>query len=584
MQKIYEKSKNFIEIYFQKKFENILAFLFSQVIFSYFNENYFSFLSIYGKFCLYLLYFSVLIFFIFSIKKIKFDSFNLLLIFLSLFCLISIIYNNEIIYSFKELLKIIFLLFLFNICNNIDIDKFYQNFISFFKIFFSVFLIVLIFGSLKLNFLNENFATFINLYEKEGINFFFLKNYFSSFSNLLVPFNAIVHYYIFSIFLIFNLKNLLRKNLIFCIFNFIILIILILFFNLTLINVLICIFLISYFLFYYLKFFRGVSLKIFLGVSILFPVLAFISDPDLHSSRYYSKFLYNFAKVTNSKYSDKFYLKNYFFINSYDFDMYTERYHPRIPIFEKHSFSIIQNQFNKNCIPTFTNSNLDLFDFLIEDIYYEELELNTEKNNFKINCKHLLKSKDFLTLRNEAADYLNNVVKKIDSSKPHEKEYLQRILSKEYPFILIDWNFFTDRNDLPPFYQIYYSLKSRLHILKQHTKIVSDNFIFGLGGYIPSRDWNINSTFKELDQNKPHNTFISFAEMYGIFALLVFSLILFILIHKIEKKMSIGYFNYVGIFFFLLICNIEDYTVGASFNTFAIQWLFIFLMYHKKDA
>lgn len=587
MHQIYEKSKNLIEINFQRNIETILAFLFSQIIFSYLNENYFSFISIYGKVCLYLLFFSVLFFSIFSIKKVKFDLLNLLIILISLFCFVSIIYNNEFTYSLKEFLKIIFLLFLYNICNDINIDKFYRNFTFFFKIFFSLFILVIIFGYLKFDFFNQYFQgtsySSRSIYEEEGISYYFLKLYFSNYFNLLAPFNAFVHYYLISLFLIFNLKNVLKKNLIFLIFNLLFFFILFYYFDLTLIFIFILISLFSYFIFTYLKSIKIFTLKLLFVLSISIPFIIFSIDSNNYISRIYSKFLYNYSKVINANYSAKYYLKNNYFVYSYDFDNRMERYHPRIPKSDKFIFSINQKSFEDYCLPTFLNNDLDLFDFLIEDIRYEDLELN-DKKNFKDSCKSFFNSENFFELKKDADYFLNTTIKHIDKFDSKEKEYYDRILSQEYPFILIDWNYITKRKDLPPFYQVYYSLKSRSYIIKQHTNIIYNNLAFGLGGYIPSRDWNINNVFRELDQNKPHNSFVSIAEMYGIFTFLIFCLIIYMLINKILKNKSINYSNYAMLIFFLLMCSVEDYMVGASFNTFAIGWLSIFLTYHKKNV
>lgn len=585
MRQIYEKSKNLIEINFQNNVEVILAFLFSQIIFSYLNEGFFPFISMYGKVCLYLLYLLVLFFSILKIKKVKLDLLNLLIIFLSVFCLISISYNEEFIYSFKEFLKIIFLLFLLNVCKNIDVNKFYRNFYLFFKIFLPIFILVLIFGYWKFDFFNQNFpgtsSSLRNLYEDEGMSYYFLNLYFQNYNNLIAPFNAFIHFYVISLFLILNSNSVLIKNFIFFIFNLLFLLILYIYFNLTLILILILILIFSFLIFNYLKFLKIILLKLLFGLSVFIPIMIFSVDVNSYISKFYSKFLYNFAKVTNSQYSDKYYLKNNYFIFAYDFDAYNERYYPRIPVLDKYPYFFENQKFINYCLPTLVNTDLILIDFLIEDIKYEELKLFNEKNDLKTLCKNFLNSKSFFELKMEANQYLDNTAKKINTFNSHEKEYLNRILSRQYPFIEIDWNWVTLRKDLPPFYQIYYSLKSRSHIIKQHTDIISNNLIFGLGGYIPSRDWNINNIYKELDQNKPHNTFVSFAEMYGFFTFILFCLILYLLVCNFNRK---GFNDYIALIFFLLMCNVEDYLVGASLNTFVIGWLLVFLIYHKKNV
>ena len=47
------------------------------------------------------------------------------------------------------------------------------------------------------------------------MSYYFLKLYFQNYNNLLVPFNAFIHFFIFSLFLILNSNGGLRKNFIF---------------------------------------------------------------------------------------------------------------------------------------------------------------------------------------------------------------------------------------------------------------------------------------------------------------------------------------------------------------------------------
>ena len=105
------------------------------------------------------------------------------------------------------------------------------------------------------------------------------------------------------------------------------------------------------------------------GLSVFIPIMIFSVDVNSLVNKTYSKFLYNFAKVTNSQYPDKYYFKNNYFIFAYDFDTYTERYHPRIPVVDKYPYFFENQKFINYCIPTLVDTDLILIDFLIEDIH-----------------------------------------------------------------------------------------------------------------------------------------------------------------------------------------------------------------------